>query len=406
MKSIKLYLALFVLIITQLHLLRNITSLYLALYGVAAVFSLCIFSSSFRFYGRDQKILLSFILMLFTIPCFSVLYGVVLGYYHGIPDVLAGVSRLLFSLPIYLSVLSIPFSAVVSRKLFLTAGVLTFFASSSIIYQFVQGPIWWFAESSERSGIDRYASLFGSLTALGVVCGVGLLSLAVSVRSKVLFFCLIAFIICGSVLSLQKAAVVNVVLALMLTLYFRGIGFVQVLLGVAVFSLLSLLMLPVMGDQFLLYLESFRVFDEKSSGFTDDVSLVASILDRILELPLVAIDYFGVDSLFWGVGPVGASGSLGFPEVPMTHNGIVDIFLVGGMGYFLFFVLLFAFVLYGYRKNASFSASARVGIVILLLMILNSAFSGLLVFSPSGAMFFAISLRAIFENNHHMVRYV
>lgn len=399
------FLVIFVLLVTQLHLLRNVSPFYVLLYLSASVCSLFVFNRNFAFFSQGQRFLISLVALLFFIPCISVLFGAASGYYESGSEILIGLSRLFFTFPICLAILSIPLNVRVSDGLFLWAGVLTCLASLSIVYQYFSGPIWWFAESSERSGMPRYASLLGSLTALGVVCGAGLLSLAVSMRSTFYFSIFSVLLSCGAVMSLQKAAVVNLALATLLVPLVRKIRISAILWGGMVFFGGALFFVFYFGEQILGYLGSFRIGEGQSSSYTDDVSLIQSVFERFLDLPLVAISFFGFESLLLGVGPVGASGSLGFPHVPMTHNGIFDLFLVGGVGYFFFvFVLVFSVLLVGFRGRKGGGRVSCAGGWVVFLILLNSLFSGLLFFSPSGAMFFAIGLRAIFEISDSEVR--
>ncbi|MDZ4058347.1 MAG: hypothetical protein U1D69_15555 [Polynucleobacter sp.] len=396
------FLILFVLATTQLHLFRNVSPAYIVFYLIAFLVSLFLVVESVEGLGVNQKNLIFLVLMLFVLPVISIFPGVLFGFYGDVTEVLVGLSRLLFTLPIYLAVLAVPKEMPVARRIFLFAGVMTLIAALSIPYQVFNGPISWFAESSERSGLARYSSLFGSLTSLGVVVGAGLLAVALTMQSVLLFSIAVCGIVVGSILSLQKAALVNLLVAGVLIFFVRRFSRRQIIFAVLAFFPLFFLVGMLFESEMSAFLSSFRFFDSEGAGseaVSDDFSVGQSILDRIFELPLVAVDHFGGWALIFGVGPVGASGALGFPEVPTTHNAVFDILLVGGLPYFLFSC---AFLVLLFRKfRLAFKGDdarlARVGLFVFFFILLNSVFSSLLVFTPSGAMFVAASLRVIVE---------
>ena len=89
------------------------------------------------------------------------------------------------------------------------------------------GPIYWFAEASQRSGGDRFASLTGSLTSYGIFVGVAVLA-AFMFFKGVQRALVVAMLITGAILSLQKAGLANIALGFFLAfwigaLHFRGV---------------------------------------------------------------------------------------------------------------------------------------------------------------------------------------
>src|SRR5690606_15148779 len=80
----------------------------------------------------------------------------------------------------------------------------------------VAGPVWWFAEASQREGLTRYASLVGSLTAYGVYGSFALPIIYFLCRNKYLKVAGLIFVVAGLLVTLQKAAIANLVIFLLL----------------------------------------------------------------------------------------------------------------------------------------------------------------------------------------------
>lgn len=387
-----------VLAVTQLHLVRNATSLYLPVYGFVFLLSIAYIFLRWSGLSRTEKDGILFVTCLFFTPVLSLPFGVLSGAYSGMSDIALGVSRLMFSLPIYFVVLASAPDNKAIRSLFVFASLFSLCAALSIPYQFSFGPVGWFAESSERSGLSRFASLFGSLTALGIVCGYALSASFVAFRSKFVLSLVCAGIVIGSILSLQKAAIINLLIAAVFLAYAYELSFLNILKSFSIFAVCFSFFFVGFSEEISTIFESMRFFAGSEGLNSDDVSLQESIVERLVELPSVAIDYHGVWSLIYGHGPVGGSGSLGFPEVPMSHNGLVDLFLIGGLFYFLLFVVFFVWIFVVVKKRYSSSDSDlffKFGVFVLLAHLVNIPFSGLPFFPPSNALFMALALKCV-----------
>src|SRR5450759_2613334 len=314
-----------VLVITQLHLLRNVSPVYLLPVLMSFFASIWFVVHRWRLLSDIEKIAIYFLLAIFLTPMLTMLAGVVAGKYDGFGEVALGVSRTIFSLPIYLVILALPSHRESINKLLLTVALITLVAALSIPYQFLFGPVEWFADSSERSGLARYATLFGSLTALGLVCGYGILAAIMSIRSTVFSAAVITGIVVGGVLSLQKAAIVNMLIVLLI------VPFIKTVQVKKLFYMLFFLLCFFGGvgsyfsDEISRFSDSFRLFSDSESGQTDDVSVAESINERIFDQPTVAIEYHGIRSLWFGIGPVGGGGGFGFPDRPNAHHGVVEL---------------------------------------------------------------------------------
>lgn len=386
----------FVLLAAQLHLLRNLSLSYLAIYAVSFVVG---FSYTFQRWpalGRPTQVAILLLCSIFAYPILSILPGLYLDAYRNGEEILVGISRVVFVLPMYMAVLASPKDDESLRRWLALAAIVTFFAALSIPYQFMFGGVSWFAEESERAGVVRYASLFGSLTTFGVVCGLGILAAAASIRNRLWLVICISGIIVGAALSLQKAAIVNAILCLICVPTLAGKRYSKYF-GVYSGLVLALALLYYYFSEVGEYLESFRFFgsEYESSG---DVSVFEGAWSRLKELPENAITYHGAQSLWFGLGPIGGSGSFGYPEVPMSHNGIVDIFLIGGIGYFILFIYFgfFVFLERGGRFGSEDKGIyLKFGFFSIGMLLINMPFSGLLIFNPSGGMFFAIATKCV-----------
>jgi len=382
-----------VIAVTQLHLLRNVASAYYALWLFAVLLAaLYVWSRWGVLRALDRRMVFRTVL-LFNFPLIGACAGLIGGSYESIAGLIGGFSRCLFVLPMCLVVIVCPPS--VFKRVGVVIVIFTAIAALSIPYQFLSGPIEWFAESSERAGFGRYASLFGSLTALGTVNGLGLIAAVAMLNSAVAMCVALGVILLGSILSLQKAAILNIALALPVIFLLRKFSFKQGVVLLVLLSVFAFAASVYFGDELLGYVSSIRFSSD--SEYAGDVSVSESLVERVVDLPLTAILFHGVHSLLLGVGPIGGSGAFGFADVPMAHNAVVDLLLVGGLAYLVyfgyFFYIAFKLAIVGLRSVSR--NGAILGLSMLIILLINMPFSSLLFFTPSGAMFFAFALRSI-----------
>lgn len=395
-----------VLVITQLHLLRNISSAYFVIYLIALTGAIWLVISNWHKISSQEKSVIYFVLLIFLFPAFSIIPGVILGKYNSFQEVVIGIARLLFTLPIYLAILAAPLTKETVKKLVIAASVITLIAALSIPYQFISGPIGWFAESSERSGLARYSSLFGSLTTLGIACGNGLLASFVSVASVFWMSLVAGWIVVGSLLSLQKAAIANIVIAFLFLPFVRKFNAKQVVAFLSFFVILFVSAGLFFGEELDIYFSSIRLTSESESVHADDMSFAEGIEGRIVGQPSIAIGFHGVKSLLLGIGPIGGGGTFGYLDIPMAENGYVDLLLVGGVPSALLFAAFIFFVFTRLRSHITQDSNkyfVRFGTLTFIMLLVNMTFSGLIFFSPSNAMFFAIALKCILLNKKHDV---
>lgn len=265
------------------------------------------------------------------------------------------------------------------------------FAALTFLWQYAFGAIYWFAESSERAGGDRFASLAGSLTAYGVFLGVPALAALVYFRGVSRLF-LFGLLTMGAILSLQKAALANVSIALLAAVWL-GVVRVRTFVGaVAMAMLVGVVILSVAPQEGVLGIVSRQSIGVLSSNseITGDVSFIESVIDRLTDLPSEALAFYSPESLVLGVGVFGGAGALGYPDLPMAHNGLVEILLIFGLlfGWILivFLIGLSIWSLVSLRKRSQVIGT-EIGFLYAAYVIwfVNYVFSGGGLFHPIGA---------------------
>jgi hypothetical protein len=374
--------------VVNLHLLRNVATIpYLAAYAAvsgAVLVSFCLDPRT-----RQMRLGLPLIWLvvalagtavsLLVIPWSAALYGA---------------SRFLFVTPIFLAFVQYTASR---RELVSHVRCMTLFfvvAALTIPLQIATGPVSWFAEDSERGGYDRFGSLVGSLTSLGIVtgCYIVLMQLS-SPRHR---FVQIAVTILSALVSLSKAAIANVGLSLLASLWVnrdrlsRGIA-ALVMLGA--FTAVAVAYIPPVNDRLESTLESFGFVGGAALPANYDSSVQKSAIDRVSALPranfLALGDQHSPLVYFVGGGFGMASTALVTPEAstaPMAHNQYAELVTVFGIlgGGFMVWVL----VAIGVRLKRRARAPGDIPTVVLAsytVLLVNSLFANGTVYQPASA---------------------
>lgn len=320
----------------NLHILRNLHPLYLVLPAVLyCLLFLFQFITGKKDYMISRNIMLfPFMLSLVFIVLLSCIYLAFGLFYNNIDEVLIGASRLFLAPLIAFVVSKMLWTKTRIEKILLIFSLIAAVGSLTLPYQLLFGEITWFAESSSRAGFARYASLFGNLTAIGMVAAIGIVTtLFLEKINRLLKLILLTCLFIGLALSLQKAAVANLVLAIGLSLVFadreRRRKIAKIFVGGALIISIGLSFLPEIKNIALATIQNFR-FDENIVQNEDD-TVGVSIMRRTIDLPYDAITAYGYEYLLTGVGVIGSAGTLGFPEAPSTHNSFSDSILTGGV---------------------------------------------------------------------------
>jgi len=349
--------SLIVVLIYQFHILRNLSPLYfIILFSCLLVF--CVF-----FIVNSQKIRYNTLILVFIVSFFwiyATFVSLLSSGSHGSPII--GIARLWATFPIVIVALVLSRVSIKSTmmviSLFFTLAVFSYF------WQLVYGPVTWFAEASERAGGIRFASLIGSLTAYGIFVGIPALA-ALCYFNRGIGLLIFSLLTIGAAISLQKAALANIAIALIFALWIGAISTKILIFGVSlgVASLFFLLSLDPQNNSTAVVFQFFIGVITGNAYLTADVGFFYSMVSRLVSLPLEAISFFGFSALVAGVGVFGGSGVFGYPEIPMAHNGLVEIilvfgFFIGGVICFgLIGLFIFSILKLLKRKNVMYSES-------------------------------------------------
>lgn len=379
-----------------LHVLRNLTVLYYFFIVISSMFFL-IFSLKNL---KSARFFFTFLTILFLF-----LYVFLVSFYSGSEQSpYTGLVRLFLLAPLLLFLFS---SRCIEDFSVLFLWIVLYFimlASLSLLWQYVFGSISFFADSSERAGTMRYASLAGSLTAFGGVVGLGIIAanmLPMNPLARV--FCNLILLV-GAVLSLQKMAIAYCVFAYVLVFIYNlrvsHHGSVKLILVVLpallLFPLLAYWILAIAFPGHAAYFLAILGDDARTVG---DVSLLQSMGDRLVSLPLRVYDYWGGYSLFFGVGVFGGAGGLGYRHYPMAHNllfetlAIFGVFVGGAIVLWLAYLFMVCSKLLITTKDQFLFIYSS----ICLSLICTSLFSGALFYHPAIAVPFWFSVSEVYR---------
>ncbi|MGW3546359.1 hypothetical protein ACWDHH_01090 [Janibacter hoylei] len=320
-----------VFIVVNLHVLRNVALMpYLAVY---AVVSLWVLNRAIARLARTPQVSLG--LPTAWIAAAGIAFASTLAI-SGAGTALYGLSRYLFALPVLLAFIAYTDSPrdllthIRTMCVFFAVGALT------VPLQYLTGPITFFADSSERAGLERYASVFGSLTALGIAAG-SYIALAQALRPRSTVLSIVAIGV-GGIASLSKAAIVNIALGLASHLVLGGRQVLRMIVTLAV----------VLSVGYLVVQESAILQESLSASATSfgveggsenyDMSFQSSLYDRLVTRPAenwAVLATMGSSLVYVTGGGFGmASTALVSPAASlagMTHNQFAEFFSVAGL---------------------------------------------------------------------------
>lgn len=380
------------------HLVRNLNPLYYIILAFVILLFLVLSLRNFRKPGFQT-------ISLVTIAVVS--YVAVVSLIAEVSHSAAvGIGRLFYLAPVVIYC----FSTNISNRqalAFWRIIVLFLIASSlSILLQYATGPISWFADHSERAGVDRYASLAGSLTSFGSLVGVAVFAARELFKIKTIYMTAQFLLVLGAVLSLQKMALFSLGLSLTCV----AIGAKKRLLAVSLVKLTFSIGIIAFALYFLLlnyyphHLNYIGLIFTADASQVGDVSAVYSAIDRLTSLPLEAFDYWGYLNVALGVGVFGGSGGLGYPELPMAHNLIAEVFLIFGVlpgslilmicGKYLWRALRFL--------TAPTHSRLKIASASFLTLLVGSVFTGGLFYHPVAGLVFWFSLSEMYKLNRSL----
>ena len=175
----------------------------------------------------------------------------------------------------------------------------------------------------------------------------------------------------------------------------KSIGiFIFVVFNSYILYLISFDYISSYFEHHILYLSLIFSGDSSTVG---DVSMMQSIYDRLIELPMILYEYWGFQSLIIGVGVYGGSGGLGYPELPMAHNLFVEILAI--FGFLVGTVLIYYLIKFCALslKNIVGNCTRRLTLAssVFLTLVLTNTFSGSLFYHPVIGLIFWFALSEI-----------
>lgn len=297
---------------------------------------------------------------------------------------MVAISRYLVTFPFIIFCFVYPFfgMSMINRilRVFVLISVLS---AISIIVQIITGPISFFTDYSYREGLERYTSLSGSLTIFGTTGSMALLFVLVSKSeySKFIRNSYIFLLIFGLLCSLQKSAIINIIIVLMIYLFL----FLRISVPKFSFrSILFLLLIPlIIFSVFQLYknFENSKVFeyvlatmDYTINNESSQYGVKQDLIARLTWRPLEMMNYHNVTfgKLISGVGLQALAGTMGV-SAPMAHNNYVDLLVSGGVFHIITFLLLAIAMIRKIGSEIQFSFFASIVLLFLINMFIGAA---------------------------------
>lgn len=382
-----------------LHLLRNLSPIY---YFAVLSSSLLL---AFRLLGRPQSSELKILL-----PLFVVIYVSILSFTSSQPDSpLIGLSRLFFLLPFVVYLFTYNLSEKDEHSFWILVVLFSVLSASSLILQIFVGPISWFAESSfGRAGVDRFASLAGSLTSYGSLLPVALMASCLILKNQFLKFIVLTILVSGGLISLQKMAFGTSVLALLVIVFRFGnasglakLKPLRVFVFIALALVATSIVYAVFGESpYFIYFTSLL---DPSQSVVGDVTMASSIESRLSALPQESLKFWGgLENSWLGVGVFGAAGGLGYPDYPSPHNLVYETLLVFGLPIAVPLLAFFAYCCVLSLSNIFSRSSIHIFLssASYLLLLVPSVFTGGLYYHPVTGVIFWFCCSRIFHAKH------
>jgi hypothetical protein len=385
-----------VFVVINLHVLRNVALIpYIAVYLAVSVFVGVQFIRKILSERRGDK--WSPTLVLLSV---AVLGAITSLAFISIAGTLLGLSRFLFAIPILFALYVYTDSVAQLRKNIVTIVTMFTIACLTLPLQLLTGPITWFDSSSERADLTRFSSLLGSLTALGIAVGSYIVLVQVfRARTRFVVILLVAF---SALISLQKSALVNLALGLVLLGLLNRRAFAKLaaaVVGLAALGVAAYALIPALKDRIDVSLVSFGVAD--GSGLNYDYTISAAIVDRLVALPLLnfqALADIGNPLVYVFGGGFGMASTALVPEgdslAPMAHNQFAEAItafgFLGGVALSAMMVLILVRLIVLYRRTRE-SVILTVTFAYLLFL-LNSVFANGTLYQPASASVFYLAM--------------
>lgn len=382
------------------HLLRNISNLYLVVVGCYLLFvALCVIVSD-KNNNRNVLLLFSFVYLIYALIA-SALSGAEESVY-------VGIFRLFYLLPVIILFFIADFDERVTNYIWVFLLLFIVACSLSIFYQYLVAPIQWFAESSGRANTDRFASLSGSLTSFGAIVGVGVFLAFFIIKNIFIKSFVLIILFLGVILSLQKMAIGFYVFSVLASLFvmkwrlsFKVLS--QAFIFIIVLFILYFFLFDYFDANFGNNIKYFKAIFSGDTSSVGDVTVVQSIMDRLVYRPEILIEHWGWLRMIIGVGVYGGAGGLGYRDLPMAHNLIFETLAIFG---FIFGGLLLAILIRYFFIAISFLGSSdtnlKIASLIYMTSILTNILSGGLFYHPVLGLIFWFSFSILFKGKSYV----
>jgi hypothetical protein len=350
--KIKSFFVIFYLTILFFQVLRNLSPIYFVVVIATVALVLIItamISPTLKRNGNSFNIYLIFICYTVWVCLWSVAYN---------PDVDLPntIGRLFFitSLPIFLIFY---YADEDFTKLALRVYVYIYLiAAWSYFYQIQFGPIEWFSdEPMERGSVFRFSTTLGSGNIYGIGLGCALLFTSFLNFNKIIKILIFGSLLIGSIMSMQKAAILNIIIWIFLYIFvFNRKNAKKILFLLTVVVFMIIIYAYVFDDEFFsAYLQEF-LFNSIGLNLFDNPNLVKSTVldvDNIIErfigvnIPIILSSHNPVTLFLIGIGSTGVGGGMGMPEYPQSHSTYWDLLFMGGIVYLLIYIILIISIL-------------------------------------------------------------
>lgn len=259
-------------------------------------------------------------------------------------------------------------------------------ASLSLYWQLIFGPIKFLADSSVRSGLERYATTAGSLTSFG---GVGPEAVLILLQEEELMkgwkrYTALCIISIACIISLSKAAIINLIVAIGMYIVLNNSKKESLIINIVskagtiivIIILIGLITNYLEGTKLSSYVKTgmdYTLSGDRLTSNTDD------LYARLWKLPMEVVEYNKIRpyNLILGIGLKAMGGVMGLQGIPQPHNTILGMVFTGG----IFFALSYCLLLI----EAAFDFKNRLRSCIIILLIINMIAGGGGFWSPYGA---------------------
>ncbi|MQP64544.1 hypothetical protein GE253_04210 [Niveispirillum sp. SYP-B3756] len=271
-----------------------------------------------------------------------------------------GMGRFLFAIPLLLALMLYVRDFSTLRLALVGIAIVVAVGNLSVPWQMAFGKLEWLGSDYKRGGFDRYASILGNVTAIGISAGFYFAIILLVMRRGLWKLLICLAIAVSAIASLSKAAIFNVAIpvvlitALSVLPRFRIVRRVPVGAVIGFFVMVAAvigiaLSVPAVQGRILVSLASFGVASAETR--TDDVAIGKSFQERLLFHPTIMFSNLdktnGPFGLLTGAG-FGMSSTALVPQEDelstMAHNQFIEFWALGGVFFLLNFLAILGLV--------------------------------------------------------------